>query len=228
MLVSRIDVFTWLSFSTSFLVTLRSTLLTTPPTSQRILVGFSSWRQRLCSSRYLADLQTFLECIKFVRSLANMKPFSDMVVGEANPGPNVTTDEQLEDWLKKYMATTYHSSGTCSMLPREKNGVVDPELVVYGTSNIRVCDLSILPLQFAAHPQGKLFAFLPPDHAEICHPATIYSFAARGEYLSDHACVKSLTISRCSRRHYHGQDLERIGRRDDIEDVQYTFGSHGL
>lgn len=52
--------------------------------------------------------------------------------------------------------------GTLSMLPREKNGVVDPSLLVYGTKNIRVADLSIVPLQLAAHTQGK-------DHFRMLH-----------------------------------------------------------
>ena len=42
------------------------------------------------------------------------------------------------------------------MLPREKNGVVDADLRVYGTKNIRVADLSIVPLHFASHTQSKL------------------------------------------------------------------------
>lgn len=41
------------------------------------------------------------------------------------------------------------------MLPREMNGVVDPSLRVYGTTNIRVIDLSIIPLHIAAHTQGQ-------------------------------------------------------------------------
>lgn len=68
--------------------------------------------------------------------------------------------------------------GTCSMLPREKHGVVDPSLrvspgysdevvssascfnffKVYGTGNLYVADLSIIPLHFAAHSQS---GFLP-------------------------------------------------------------------
>ena len=39
------------------------------------------------------------------------------------------------------------------MLPRDKHGVVDTNLKVYGTSNLRVADLSIVPLQVAAHTQ---------------------------------------------------------------------------
>jgi hypothetical protein len=46
--------------------------------------------------------------------------------------------------------------GSCSMLPREKNGVVSPDLVVYGTKNLRVVDISVIPLHFAAHSQGAL------------------------------------------------------------------------
>lgn len=41
------------------------------------------------------------------------------------------------------------------MLPRDKNGVVDASLRVYGTRNIRVVDLSIAPLHVAAHTQCK-------------------------------------------------------------------------
>lgn len=41
------------------------------------------------------------------------------------------------------------------MLPREKNGVVDPQLKVYGTKNIRVVDLSVATLMPSVHPQGE-------------------------------------------------------------------------
>ena len=46
------------------------------------------------------------------------------------------------------------TTGTLSMVPRSSNGVVDPELLVYGTENVRVVDLSIMPLHIAAHTQG--------------------------------------------------------------------------
>ena len=45
--------------------------------------------------------------------------------------------------------------GSASMLPKELGGVVDPQLKVYGTKNIRVVDLSILPLHISVHPQGE-------------------------------------------------------------------------
>lgn len=47
------------------------------------------------------------------------------------------------------------------MLPRTAGGVVDPELLVYGTENIRIVDLSIIPLEVASHLQCECaFKFL--------------------------------------------------------------------
>ncbi|KAG6840297.1 hypothetical protein H0H93_004709, partial [Arthromyces matolae] len=46
---------------------------------------------------------------------------------------------------------------TAAMLPRDQNGVVDSKLKVYGTSNIRVVDASILPVHIATHPTMTLY-----------------------------------------------------------------------
>lgn len=43
------------------------------------------------------------------------------------------------------------------MLPQDKNGVVSPELLVYGTNNLRVVDISIMPIHFAAHAQTTAY-----------------------------------------------------------------------
>ena len=44
-----------------------------------------------------------------------------------------------------------HPVGTCAMMSRELGGVVSPELVVYGTKNVRVVDASVLPFQIDGH-----------------------------------------------------------------------------
>lgn len=44
------------------------------------------------------------------------------------------------------------------MLPREKGGVVSPELKVYGTKNVRVIDASVIPFQLCGHLSSTIYA----------------------------------------------------------------------
>ena len=69
------------------------------------------------------------------------------------------------------------------MLPREKNGVVDANLKVYGTKNLRVADLSIVPLHIAAHTQGEKDFLVTLN---LLKPsiiiATAYTIGEQGKY----------------------------------------------
>lgn len=44
------------------------------------------------------------------------------------------------------------------MMSRDLGGVVDPELRVYGTWNVRVVDASVIPLQISGHLTATLYA----------------------------------------------------------------------
>ncbi|KIM71495.1 hypothetical protein PILCRDRAFT_753162 [Piloderma croceum F 1598] len=57
-------------------------------------------------------------------------------------------------WVKSANGTCWHTTGSCSMLPKDKQGVVDSKLKVYGASNLRIADLSIVPIQIASHTQS--------------------------------------------------------------------------
>ncbi|KAJ3556841.1 hypothetical protein NM688_g1800 [Phlebia brevispora] len=103
------------------------------------------------------NFDMFVEDIKFVRMIAATSPMKDLITKEHKPGAEIQTDEQIRDWLIENFMTTWHTTGTCSMLPREKNGVVDPSLKVYGTSNVRVVDFSVVPLHFASHTQSVVY-----------------------------------------------------------------------
>jgi len=104
-----------------------------------------------------ADVEIMLETFKFSREIAKTGPFKDLVVAEAMPGPNVVEDNDIKEYLKKHLWTVWHTSGSLSMLPKDKGGVVDPKLKVYGTKNIRAVDLSIVPLEVSAHTQALAY-----------------------------------------------------------------------
>lgn len=59
--------------------------------------------------------------------------------------------------IKEGIGTEYHPSCTCPMLPLNLGGVVSPELLVYGTQNLRVVDASIMPMIPASHLQAVVY-----------------------------------------------------------------------
>ena len=52
----------------------------------------------------------------------------------------------------------WHPTSTCAMLPRDKGGVVDERLRVWGTSRLRVVDTSVMPIIFRANIQSSVYA----------------------------------------------------------------------
>lgn len=65
----------------------------------------------------------------------------------------------LRRYIKASVQPFYHHLGTAAMTPRALGGVVDPaNLKVYGTTNLRVVDASVIPIQFAAQPQATIYA----------------------------------------------------------------------
>ncbi|KAF4860492.1 Dehydrogenase xptC [Colletotrichum siamense] len=71
---------------------------------------------------------------------------------------NSTDERQLMTALKPLVGTEYHPSGTTSMLPKDLGGVVDSELMVYGTCNLRVVDAGIVPMIPGGHIQAAVYA----------------------------------------------------------------------
>ncbi|KAG1841534.1 GMC oxidoreductase [Suillus subalutaceus] len=107
------------------------------------------------------DLDTMVELVKFCRRLAQTPPLKGEGEGrlkEIHPGPDCQDDAAIAEWIRNNVNTTFHTAGSCSMLPKELNGVVDPQLKVWGTHNIRVADLSVIPLHVGSHTQSVAYA----------------------------------------------------------------------
>lgn len=54
--------------------------------------------------------------------------------------------------------SNFHPVGTAAMMPRQIGGVVNSRLAVYGTTNVRVVDASVLPFQLSGHLSSTLYA----------------------------------------------------------------------
>ncbi|TDZ15952.1 Dehydrogenase citC [Colletotrichum orbiculare MAFF 240422] len=110
---------------------------------------------------YLAhehDLEAAVQAIKYCRKIATTEPMASVWESEYEPGLEaVRTDEQWREFALNTTLSIFHPVGTCSMLPREDGGVVDADLKVYGTSNLRVVDASVIPLLISAHVQTAVY-----------------------------------------------------------------------
>ncbi|KAI0647347.1 GMC oxidoreductase [Trametes meyenii] len=85
------------------------------------------------------DLEFLLALLKFGLKLYQTAPLGDVVLRPVAPtAEEAVSDESLIAYIKKNCNLLFHPVGTASMLPREDGGVVDPELKVYGTANLRV------------------------------------------------------------------------------------------
>ncbi|KAJ7213284.1 GMC oxidoreductase [Mycena rebaudengoi] len=111
-----------------------------------------------CILNNSVDVGMLLCAIKFARRLIASDTMKRVGAREVVPGPEVKTDEEITEFIHRSIGTVAHPIGTASMLPREKGGVVDPSLKVYGTANLRVVDASIIPVNISAHIQATVYA----------------------------------------------------------------------
>lgn len=114
-------------------------------------------------------------------------PVSSLSTGESIPGDAVPdnqsrgTDAAWQSWIKGNFMSVAHPVGTAAMMRRSLGGVfiafsllgvdndkyietilfyigvVNAQLKVYDTTNVRVVDASIMPMQVSAHLSATLY-----------------------------------------------------------------------
>lgn len=104
------------------------------------------------------DITLLTDGTRFVRDILNTASVAPLNPNETFPGSSVSTDQELEEFIRSTLTSLNHHVGSSSMLPRELGGVVDPELRVYGTTGLRIADASIMPMLPAAHLQATVYA----------------------------------------------------------------------
>jgi choline dehydrogenase len=91
------------------------------------------------------DKREWVEAIKVARNILTQSAMDEFNAGETSPGPTVSTDTEILDWVRKDGETALHPSCTAKMGTDEMS-VVDPATMkVHGVEGLRVCDASVFP-----------------------------------------------------------------------------------
>ncbi|WP_202987889.1 GMC family oxidoreductase N-terminal domain-containing protein [Vibrio sp. S9_S30] len=118
-------------------------------------------------SNYLShpdDMAVQVAGFKYSRELLKRPPLCDAVKEEIFPGPNCVSDEDIIAHCKRTVKTNYHPVGTCKMgVETDEAAVVDSHLRVFGVKNLRVIDVSIMPIIISANTNAP--AMMIADYA---------------------------------------------------------------
>ncbi|KAK6001670.1 hypothetical protein QM012_002160 [Aureobasidium pullulans] len=109
------------------------------------------------------DFRVQVALLKFCRRLYSRPPLSALNNPvETSPGysalPLNATDAQYRAFFNSSGQAVWHGVGTAAMMSRELGGVIDPQMLVYGTSNLRVVDASAFPFEVNGHPTSTIYA----------------------------------------------------------------------
>ncbi|MFP6745259.1 MAG: choline dehydrogenase [Alphaproteobacteria bacterium] len=95
---------------------------------------------------YLADafdVRELVEAVKATRDLVGQRAFEPFRGRQLNPAPEITSDKDIEAWVRSTASTDYHPSCSCRM-GQDGEAVVDEEMRVHGIAGLRVVDASVM------------------------------------------------------------------------------------
>ncbi|OCL11721.1 GMC oxidoreductase [Glonium stellatum] len=108
-----------------------------------------------------ADAEVAVAIFKRCRQAWNTNAAKNITVGqELVPGPNVTSDADILNYIRLNGNQIWHASSTCAMGKQgDANAVVDSEAKVFGVDGLRVVDNSAFPFSMPGHPQASVYMF---------------------------------------------------------------------
>jgi len=85
-------------------------------------------------------------CVRLTREIFAQAAFDPYRGRELQPGAEVRTDAQIDDFVRQKVESAYHPSCSCKMgAADDPMAVVDPHCRVIGLDGLRVIDSSIMP-----------------------------------------------------------------------------------
>ncbi len=91
------------------------------------------------------DMKEMTAGFRLSRQLLLQPALARFAGKELIPGAEITTDDELEAWIRQYCHSSYHPCGTCRM-GTDRLAVVDEACRVRGVEGLCVADASIMPV----------------------------------------------------------------------------------
>ncbi|MEU7164131.1 GMC oxidoreductase [Streptomyces morookaense] len=91
------------------------------------------------------DLDRLVQGVRLAKEIIATSAFSPWNKQELQPGPAVTSDAALRDFVRRTADSYHHHAGSCRM-GTDGMSVVDPRLRVHGIKGLRVADASVMPV----------------------------------------------------------------------------------
>ncbi|KAI3317213.1 GMC oxidoreductase-domain-containing protein [Xylariaceae sp. AK1471] len=107
-----------------------------------------------------ADIEVLARHVQAVENIKRTEPLAHHFIqgGKRIPPEGDLSDlDVAREYARKGCRAAYNFTGTCSQMPREMGGVVDEKCRVYGCKNLRVCDLSIVPIIPRSNTQATAY-----------------------------------------------------------------------
>jgi len=125
------------------------------------------------------DIEPLVSGLRMAREFAAAGPLAKHCTVELAPGPDVRTDAELREFVRRDLATLYHPVGTCAMGGDSRlafsrlTSVVDPELRVRGVDGLRVVDASVMPVVPRGNTNAPVIAIAERAADLICGRAPL-------------------------------------------------------
>ncbi|MDN4572205.1 glucose-methanol-choline oxidoreductase [Pandoraea cepalis] len=105
------------------------------------------------------DRARLVQAIRYLRGVAALEPFASIIGEEVGPGPQLQSDDELSDYIRRTTESNYHPVGTCRMgRADDPMSVLTSDLKVKGVTGLRVFDASMMPSIISSNTNATVMA----------------------------------------------------------------------
>lgn len=119
---------------------------------------------------YLADPEDRTDlraAVRLTREILAQQALDHVRGEELSPGAAVTSDADIDAWIRQCVETCYHPVGSCRMGLDPRTSVVDAQGRVHGVSGLRVVDASIMPSIVSGNTNAPVIMMAEKISADI-------------------------------------------------------------